>query len=160
MDEKTDTQSDQPIKRKRGRPRKIQPIPEPPRETPTIKEGASWNEGDPVWPDDEVELKRRHNETLEKVINANPSFPPVSVVSNTIEPNSVIQVKTEGKMGQFALIGEIDNDTLHCYQFMPDGSIDYYDVKMSECVIISGPKKGMRVVKYERQEKVPTWKEE
>lgn len=159
MDEKTDTQSDQPIKRPRGRSRKVQPIPEPTRETPTIREGASWNASDPVWPDDEVELKRRHNEEIANRKAANQVFME-AMDSQALSPNSVIQVKTEGKMGQFCLVGEIENDTLHCYQFMPDGSIDYYDVKTNECVVISGPKKGMRVIKYERQEKVPTWKED
>lgn len=155
MDETTDTQSGQPIKRPRGRPRKIQPIPEPPRETPTIKEGASWKVSDPVWPDDEVELKRRHNEQVETTSNVSRAIEISALIEQTIEPNSVIQLKTEGKMGQFALVGEIDNDTLHCYQFMPDGSIDYYDVKMNECVVISGPKKGMRVIKYEKKEEAP-----
>lgn len=141
--------SDESIKRPRGRPRKIKPEQ---HATPTIKEGASWHVGVPEIEQDE--LKRRHNETLEKVLNANPIYSGVAISSAAIEPNSVIQVKVDPRMGQLVLVGEADGDLLHCYQFSFDG-IEYMTVKQSDCVVIGGPRKGMRVMKYEKPENSP-----
>lgn len=150
----------QPTKRKRGRPPKMRPGFK--RETPAIKEGASWHVGIPE--EEQDELRRKHNETMEKKANVERAIEIDKVIEksmNLFEPNDIVQLRSEIRMGQFAIVGEAEGDTLHCYLFS-QGGIEYLTVKAGECVFVAKPRTGMRLLRYERpvKETAPNWHEE
>lgn len=163
----------QPIKRKRGRPPKMRPGFK--RETPAIKEGASWHVGVPE--DEQDELRKRHNEAMAEKVLDKPmaslkslkaamagaeeaevllkNFPP-------IEPNAVIQIKVEPNRGVLCQVGMVDGDIVHCYSLRPQGHTEYLDVKMGDFIVVAPVRTGMVAMRFEYKPKetAPNWHEE
>lgn len=173
----------QPIKRKRGRPPKIRPgfKPKPeigpapiiteqaldrvirsydhaPRETPAIKEGASWHVG--ISEDEQDELRKRHNEEMERKANAEIN----KAIENSMvpEPNAVIQIKVEPNRGVLCQVGVVDGDVVHCYSLRPQGHTEYLDVKMGDFIVVAPVRTGMVAMRFEYKpkEQAPNWHEE
>lgn len=149
--------SEEPIKRKRGRPPKMSPGYEP-HLTPTIKEGASWHVGVPE--EDQDELRKRHNEAMAKLDSLGTKLDYIGELKP--EPNAVIQIKTEPNRGVLCQVGMVDGDVVHCYCLRPQGQTEYLDVKMGDFVVVAPVKSGMVALKYEYKprEQAPNWHEE
>lgn len=132
------------------------------RETPTIKEGASWHVGVPE--EDQDELKRRHNDTMEKKANVERAIEIDKVIEKSMvpEPNAVIQIKTEPNRGVLCQVGMVDGDVVHCYCLRPQGQTEYLYVKMGDFIVIAPVRTGCVALKYEYKpkEQAPNWHEE
>lgn len=137
--------------------------PQPPlRETPTIKEGASWHVGIPE--DEQDELRRKHNETLEKKANVARAIEIDKVIEKSMvpEPNAVIQIKVEPNRGVLCQVGMVDGNVVHCYSLRPHGHTEYLDVKIGEFIVVAPVRTGMCAMRYEYKpkEQAPNWHEE
>lgn len=160
--------------KRRGRPRKIKPLPDTPpsernwtdgscgeHETPTIKEGAHWQVGVPE--EEQDELKRRHNEAMQNKQNEPPQALDIVTFEEAqryeLTSDSAIQIKEGPNRGVICQVGQVEGDLVMCYQQLLNGEKTYLSTKMGEFIVLCPRRSGMVARRWEQKETAPQWHE-